>query len=287
MVNRAVPPGSMRYFSLLYAPADKRAVLTALYIVAAEIRESAFSVNHDVAHTRLGWWHEEIQRSAAGTAQHPATRVLAALRNVPGLDAARLQDLVFAASMDLANTSYATATELDAYLERSGATMLELAARWLLFGRESSTPVAGAHDFSRNAQLLLSARGLGTTLRHIEILRDRRHDVLAGRNYLPIELTDRVGAGLEELRAAVVPDPVRRLLAGTAQGLRARREQQHALLRAAHPKELRPILVLSALYGQLLNRIISANFASADRRTELGSFEKPWIAWREARAGDH
>ena len=55
LVNRAAPAGSMRYFSLLYAPEDRRDQLCALYVIDAEIRESAQSVNHDVAHTRLQW----------------------------------------------------------------------------------------------------------------------------------------------------------------------------------------------------------------------------------------
>ena len=41
LVNRAAPPGSMRYFSLLYAPQDRRERLLALYVLDAEIRESA------------------------------------------------------------------------------------------------------------------------------------------------------------------------------------------------------------------------------------------------------
>ena len=53
LVNRAAPPGSMRYFSLLYAPENRREQLLALYVIDAEMRESAQTVNHDVAHTRL------------------------------------------------------------------------------------------------------------------------------------------------------------------------------------------------------------------------------------------
>ena len=41
LINRAAPPGSMRYFSVLYAPQEKRAAVMALYVVDAEIRESA------------------------------------------------------------------------------------------------------------------------------------------------------------------------------------------------------------------------------------------------------
>src|SRR5262249_7775796 len=75
-LNRAAPPGSMRYFSLLYAPDDRRDAIAALYVIDAEIRESARSASHDVAHTRLQWWRAEVDRLVNGAPQHPATRVL-------------------------------------------------------------------------------------------------------------------------------------------------------------------------------------------------------------------
>ena len=37
LINRAAPPASMRYFSVLYAPQEKRAAVMALYVVDAEI----------------------------------------------------------------------------------------------------------------------------------------------------------------------------------------------------------------------------------------------------------
>ena len=104
-VNRAAPPGSMRYFSLLYAPEDRRDQLLALYVIDAEIRESAQSVNHDVAHTRLQWWRAEIDRLANGSPQHPATRLLND-SSVERASFAKLHEIMVAADMDLARMTY-------------------------------------------------------------------------------------------------------------------------------------------------------------------------------------
>ncbi len=76
LINRAAPPGSMRYFSLLYSPEERRDAVLALYVIDTEIRESAKSASHDVAHTRLTWWRAETDRLVNGNPQHPATRLL-------------------------------------------------------------------------------------------------------------------------------------------------------------------------------------------------------------------
>ena len=77
-INRAAPPGSMRYFALLYAPVEQRELLTALFVIDAEIRASATQVAHEVAHTRLQWWRAEVDRLINRNAQHPATQVVQA-----------------------------------------------------------------------------------------------------------------------------------------------------------------------------------------------------------------
>jgi phytoene synthase len=75
-IQRAAPPGSMRYFALLYAQPKQRDLLTALFVVDAEIRASAVQVAHEVAHARLQWWRAEIDRLVNRNAQHPATQLL-------------------------------------------------------------------------------------------------------------------------------------------------------------------------------------------------------------------
>src|ERR1700754_3356454 len=120
LVNRAAPPGSMRYFSLLYAPEDRREPFLALSVVDAEIRESAQSANHDVAHTRLQWWRGEIDRLVNGSPQHPATRLLNEGPVTDRSTFAKLHETIAAADMDLARMTYSNMPELRAYSSRSG-----------------------------------------------------------------------------------------------------------------------------------------------------------------------
>jgi hypothetical protein len=97
----APPPGSARYFALLYAPGSRRLALARLLALADEIGTGVTrGLDHDVAHARLAWWQHEAEQYALGRAQHPW------LRTGPDaqVDAARvdLDSLVQAAAIDLA-----------------------------------------------------------------------------------------------------------------------------------------------------------------------------------------
>jgi phytoene synthase len=269
-----VPPGSLRYFSLLYAPPDQRSVLTALLIIEMEIRDSACSGNHDVAHTRLRWWRSEVDRMVNGTAQHPAARVLQSQTALPRDSWNLLHEVLSAADMDLVRLTYHNMDELAAYCARSSGAIYELAALQAL-------PPAAADPALRSI-----VNRIGGSLRQTEILRDVRQDCRAGRLYIPLAILDRHGVGLSELqqpqfsvatRAALheyCADVLQRLDAALA-----------ALIRTAHAL-LRPLLVLAALHRRLLQRMSKHLGTLAHERIELGPLEKPWVAWRAAmRAG--
>lgn len=272
MINRAAPPGSMRYFSLLYAPESRRDALMALYVIDAEIRESAQSANHDVAHTRLRWWRDEIDRLVNGNPQHPATRTLHEQQpGSPPRHFARLHELLAAADMDLARMTYLTMRELGAYCVRSGGVIAELLAEQLM----APAPV---DDTVRAA-----ARGIGSGVRQAEILRDLRQDATDGRLYLPLEDMDRSGVSLEDARQREVGAPLRELLARYREHVREGLLESERALPSETRDRMRPLLVLSALYRGLLDRIAQRNYEVGTERIELGPFAKPWIAWRAAR----
>jgi 15-cis-phytoene synthase len=269
MVNRAAPPGSMRYFSLLYAPEEKRTAVTALYVIDAEIRESAASANHDVAHTRLQWWRAEVERLVNGSAQHPATRVLNEQNTIPRASFAKLHELLVAADMDLARMTYTNARELRAYCARSGGAPQELIAALLV----------GPQPLEESSRALACRIGIG--IRHSEILRDLRQDAYDGRIYLPLEQLDQHAIQPEELRAREVDPRVKAALRSFRDSVLADLETPARSTQAA---ALRPLFVLAALHRRLLGRIAARDYDVATERIELGPVEKPWVAWRAARS---
>jgi phytoene synthase len=266
LVNRAAPPGSMRYFALLYAPEDRRERLLALYVIDAEIRESAQSANHDVAHTRLQWWRGEIDRLVNGSPQHPAMRVL---NDSLGerTSFAKLHETVVAADMDLARMTYSNMGELRAYSSRSGGAIQELAAAQLVAPLQLDEAVRAI------------ANRIGIGVRQSEMLRDLRQDAYGGRVYLPQERLTRHNVSLEEMRGREVAP---HLKAALREFKDAVNEELRSALASA-PASLRPLAVLGALHRRLLDRIAAQDFNVATSRIDLGPIEKPWVAWRTAR----
>lgn len=270
LVNRAAPPGSMRYFSLLYTPPEKRAAVTALYVIDAEIRESAQSANHDVAHTRLQWWRQEVDRLANGNPQHPAARLLhAATQSTKGF--ARLHELIVAADMDLARMTYVNMDELRAYSARSGGAVAESIAVLLLDPNPCEESVRAASN------------RIGAGIRQTEMLRDARQDAYEGRLYIPLDELEKHRIKLEDVRGRQVSPGVKAVLARFCASIAADLDAAMASFPAPVRSHLRPLLVLAALHRRLLQRIARRDYEIASERIELGPLEKPWVAWRAAR----
>jgi len=268
MINRAAPPGSMRYFALLYTPPEKRDAVTALFVVDAEIRESAQSANHDVAHTRLQWWRQEIDRLVNDNAQHPAARILAA-SGAERRSFAKLHELIAAADMDLARMTYLNAGELRAYCARSGGGIGELVAAQL---------VASLDDATRTA-----SNRLGALIRATEVVRDVRQDAYDGRLYLTLDRLEHHGVKHDDLRSKDLSTQARALLRETAQKTLDEIEATLASIPASSRAYLRPLFVLAGLHAALLRQIARVDYQVGASRIELGPIRKPWTAWRYAR----
>jgi phytoene synthase len=261
----------MRYFSVLYAPPERRAVITALYVIDAEIRESAQSPNHDVAHTRLQWWRQEIDRLVRAAPQHPAARALLEGSQVDRAAFGQLHELLAGADMDLARMTYANERELRAYCARSGGAVLEAIAAQLV--------APAALDGASRA----GATRIGAGVRLAEILRDLRQDATDGHLYVPLDEMERQSLTAADLCAREVSGTLRSALDAVARVAARELNEGEAQLHSTARAALRPVLVLAALHRRLLRRIAARQYATASSRIELGPIEKPWIAWRAAR----
>ena len=248
-IDRAAPPGSMRYFALLYTPPEQREFIAAVLVIDAEIR-AATQTPHEVAHTRVAWWRSEIDRLVNRNAQHPATMTFQ--RALPNADFSLLHEAMTAADMDLAKFSYNKRTELDAYLERAGAVL------------QFASPVAQA-----------AGRKMGALIRRVETLRDLVSEAREGRIYWPLDELDAAQVTVADLQAGKSTPAISELVA-----------KECALLHAEFDSvecDARPLVVLARLHARLLRRIARAEYNIVVHRHELGSIEKVWTAWRAAR----
>ena len=268
LVNRTAPAGSMRYFALLYSPETSREIVQALYAIETEIRESAKSASHDVAHTRLTWWRAETDRLINANPQHPATRVLLERTSGDRSVFNKLHEVLAAADMDLARMTFSNQQELRAYCSRSGGAIQELMATLLVRPE--------ALDETTRA----AANKLGVGIRMTEIVRDLRQDAYDGNVYLPLDLLDNHELKNDHLRAREVDPKLKDALRSVRETAIAELELPPRSPQSAH---LRPIYVLAALHRKLLDHIAARNYDVATERIELGPLQKPWTAWRAAR----
>lgn len=264
------PPGSLRYFAVLFAPPAVRPVLEALYDFEAEIRATAEMASHEAAHARLQWWRMEIDRLVAGPATHPVAIALQPLRENRSVDLTLLHESLVAADLDLARLTYHNAQELEAYCYRAAGALQTVAAAAL----------AGERPLTESERRF--ARQLGSAQRQVEMIRDLRHDLRQGRLYLLLDSLD--AAGLDP--AAAQRSPASPALPPLIDAWR----EQIAVALAALPGLLpdsaqrsaqRPGLVLGALHQRLLAQTARTAPESLTR-AELGPVTRLWTAWRTA-----
>ena len=262
------PPGSLRYFAVLYAPESARPLLAALYAFEAEIRDTVRATSHDVSHTRLQWWRGEVDRLLAGRPEHPVTRGLLPLRETGG-DVSLLHEVLVAADIDVARIALNDADEVAALAFRSSGSVQSLAAA------ASSRPrVASAAE-------LEFARRLGAAIAGVESLRDLRNEVAAGRLRMPLDELEQAGVDPARLLDDPAPTGLADVLQREKQRLQRQLTSLESLLNRGERTAQRQGLVLAALHARLLDRIDTTRGA-ARTRAEVSPWSKLWTAWRTA-----
>jgi len=265
--EKGAPPGSSLHYALLFAPADRRAALTALSAwrreVGSIVRECS---DAGVAAVKLNWWRKELGRLFDGQPSHPVTQSLAEPVHTRSLPADYFHQVLEGVRMDLEYGSYPGFRELSVYCHSTGCAAAHLAVKIAGY-REPETARFG-HD-------------LGMGLQLASLLRNVRRDAAAGRVYIPEdELRD---AGLD--RSALLdhnadPEALRQLLAQQAQRARDFLKQARERLPAADVPAQRTGLILAALQERLLDVMEEDGFPLLERRHHLTPLYKLWIAWR-------
>jgi 15-cis-phytoene synthase len=284
---------SARYFALLYSPAPQRLVLDALFGIEREIFESLRpGLDHHVAHSRLQWWREECERTAAGRPVHPLTRALVdavtkgpssvsaqtsiaakppAVPSLPQL--AGLCGLVDVAVWDLAGATFETRRELTAYCERWSAAMIgSIAPPNATATNASATPDTRVVDWST----------LGAAMREIEMLSQLAREAHYGRLRVPLDELENAKADPGALAKPPWPSAVVEILRARHEWLRGEITRVLGEVDRLQQPDLRGLLVWAALARRSSQRTERA----LPGRLDLGRFDAvadAWFAWRIAR----
>jgi phytoene synthase len=229
-----------RWFSTLFAPAEKRAALLALYAFNLELARAAEQVREPMlGRIRLQWWREALAEAAAGRPRaQPVARLLAAA--VPPV--AVLEQMIATRERELDPDGFATVAEVEAHARETGGALV-IAAAVLLTGAEPP-----------------AAEPAGAAMALTGLLRNLHHLAPRGRLLLPRDLLARRGVLPEEVGQGHKPDLVRAVRAEIA----ARAEALFAeALALGAPRAARPAFLPVAVARLHLKAMQRAGFDPA------------------------
>lgn len=263
--QKAARSGSSFYYSFLFLPVKQRRAITALYAFCREVDDVVDECSDtDVAHRKLDWWQQEIERCFSGQPRHPVSRALQQPVLSYNLPAEYFQEIIDGMRMDLKQSRYETFSELALYCHRVAGIVGLLSAE--IFGY-------------RHRDTLKYAEELGTALQLTNIIRDIREDAERGRIYLPLDELLDYRVDPDQLLNARSTDNLADLLGFQAH--RARRYYQRAMSHL--PSEDRYVqrggLIMAEIYRTLLDEIEADGFRMLEQRLSLTPLRKLWIAW--------
>src|SRR5262244_3891263 len=190
-----------RFLTTLFAPAEHRDALTALYAFNVEIARVREVVREPVAgEIRLQWWSDVFDSAGRGeVAAHPVAAALLASMARYRLPPEPFKALIEARRFDLYDEPMATLAELETYAAGASASLIALAAQILAAGSE---PDIGA--LSHHAGLAHALAGL---LAAFPIHAAR------GQLFIPLEMLTRHGADRLDVQSGPATPQLRAALA--------------------------------------------------------------------------
>ncbi len=256
-----------RYLAALFAPAEHRAALFALYAFNVEITRVRDAAREPLpGEIRLQWWREALSGERDGEAA--ANPVAAALRKTLaryGFVAAPLLELIEARIFDLYDEPMATVGELELYAIRTQSPIFAMAAGILKSG--------GAPElFTLDASVAFTIGGI---LRSFVLHSARR------QLFLPTDVLARHQVQPADIFAGRVSSPLLAALAEMRALARQHLGAAQAKLEAA-PPEILPAFLPLALIAPQLRRMERRDY-DPFRPQPFLAWRRQWLLWRAAR----
>jgi 15-cis-phytoene synthase len=253
-----------RYLAALFAPAQHRGALHALYAFNSEVARVREVARQTLpGEIRLQWWTDVLRGERVGEAgANPVAAALLASVERHGLAVDTLIDLIDARRFDVYDAPMATVADLEAYAGRTSSALFALAAQVLTgSGHDVVTAPAG------------KAYAIAALLRAFP-LHAARHQL-----FVPIQVLDRHQVRTEDVfagRASAGLDAALADLGTLAQGHLQAVHERIAELPAQALPALLPVATVRSALGRLQR---SKAFAPAD----IAPWRRQWLIWRAAR----
>jgi 15-cis-phytoene synthase len=258
-----------RWLASLFAPADRRPHLYALYAFNLEIARVRELAREPMAgEIRLQWWREALAGERPGeAAANPVAAALLEAVGRYGLETQALIDLIEARAFDLYADPMPSLDAFAAYGRRTASGLIELAARVLDPDR------ADVGELARPAGIAYATTGL---LRAFALHASR------GQLYLPGDVLDRHQVLASDIFAGRTTDALRAALAELRAVARANLDA-FAAKRAALPRAMVPAFLLVALVRAYLDRMEARDYDPFATPVEVPQWRRQWLLWRAAR----
>jgi phytoene synthase len=258
-----------RFLATLFARAEHRAALFALYAFNVEITRVREAARDPVAgEIRLQWWSDVLEGAGRGEVEaYPEAAALRASMARYRLPAERLDALIAARRFDLYDEPMATLADLETYAEGTSSTLIALAAQILSGGEECGIAALGRH-----AGVAHAIAGL---------LKAFPAHAARGQLFVPLEILERHGVRRQDVAGGQATAPLRAALGELRDCARDHLRQARDLFPAA-PPAIMPALLPVALAGPTLARMERRDY-DPFVPVEIPPWRRQWLIWRAAR----
>jgi phytoene synthase len=258
-----------RFLATLFAPAEHRGALYALYAFNSEIARVREVVREPVAgEIRLQWWSDVLAGEGRGdVAAHPIVAALHMIIARYALPVDRLDALIDARRFDLYDEPMATLVDLETYARGASSGLIALAAQILNGG---GTPDIG--ELAEHAGLAHAMAGL---------LKALPSHAARGQLFVPLDVLHRHGADPHDVARGQATPQLRAALAELRRGARHHLAQARQAMKAA-PFTVMPALLPIALIGPTLTRMERSDH-DPFVPVEIAPWRRQWLIWRAAR----
>jgi 15-cis-phytoene synthase len=262
-----------RYLASLFAPAQKRPHLLALYAFSAEVGRIANLVSEPhVAEIRLQWWLDTLDGIYHGDTQgHPVAQALAAAVAEGDIPKHALSSLAKAHQFDFYSDPMPSLIDLEVYLGETSSALIQMAA--MILNRDAALECAEA------AGLAGVGYGMGLMFNHLPAAR------ALNQCFLPIDLltqrrvTPEALYGPESEAGAMV-------VLGELRAKALERLSQMRRVAWTIKDEVAPAFLHVTLAEAYLGRAGKRGAEVLTRGCDISQLRKQWLLWRAARSAE-
>ena len=261
-----------RAVSLLFAPADRRPDLLALYAFNIETARVRDQISQPLpGEIRLQWWRDTIaavaERPGAGGQGHPVAEALTDTVARRALPADAFERFLDARIFDLYDDPMPSREAFEAYAGDTASALIMLAA--MVLDRDKAHLVAEAAGHAGVAQAAAGA------LRLLPVHRARR------QVFLPADILAAAGCSAEALLRGE-KEPTERAVQAMLT-FSSSHQARYAKSRAAIPRTLRAAFLPAEMTTAYLGRIEAGGLAAIETPVPANPFRRSWTYWRAMR----